>query len=413
MWLHRLRLTELALLGLVFLSIACGFAVISSSAVQLALYAIAPFIACWAFLCLLAPQSNQLLLPIAALICGLGLVNQLQISLDYFSHQLLVTTIGAASFVMVLALVRFRPSVTSYKYLFGTLALALFFLPAVVGITRGGARLWVAIGPVVFQPSEIARVFFFVFLARYFSEHQRLLSKAPVLKRRAFEIRYLGPAVVVALLTLLLLVYVKDLGFSLLILVTFLLALYATTEKKRYPAGGLAIFALGLVGAYRLYGHVRTRIDVWLDPWPDVYGRAYQIVQGLFAYAEGGTIGRGLGNGFSSLLPAVNTDMVLPFFAETTGFAGVAVLLTAYLAFALIALSAARDASPYGRLLVIVAAGSMFAQTAIVSAGTLRLMPLTGLTMPFFSYGGSSLISWFAILALIMFHTSEQRSWTV
>lgn len=411
---RRFRVTELALIVLTGIALACGYAILGDRPIAFAFFSIAPFLVCWAIMCAVAPGANQIIIPLASLVTGLGLINQLQISFDGFAHQLTMSTAGAAAFVGALLLLRYRPDVTRYKYVLGALALVLFFLPAAVGVTRGGARLWVAVGPAVVQPSEIARVFLFLFLARYFSEHQAILVRAHGLRRRSVEMRYLGPAVLVAMLTLVLLVYVKDLGFSLLLLATFLVSLYAATGKKRYPAGGLVAFTLGVAVAYRLYEHVRVRIDVWLHPWEDVYGRAYQIAQGLFAYAEGGLIGRGLGHGFPALLPAVSTDMVLPLFAETAGFVGVAVVMSAYLAFLLVSLAESRRLSDsFAALLIVTAASSMFIQAALVAAGTLRLLPLTGLTMPFFSYGGSSLVSSFVVLALILDATSERRTWIV
>lgn len=408
------RFKELFLLFLVFLSLAFAFQILAETGFQLAAVTVSAFIIASFALAYFAPSSSQYILPLSALITGFGLVNMLQISPDFFYHQLFMLAISTFFFILTLAILRFLKDISKYKYISGLTALTLFFLPAIFGITRGGAKLWLDVGPVVFQPSEIAKIFFFVFIAGYFAEHRALISKAIEIQNALFELRYLGPALIFATVALLLLVLVRDLGFSLLLLLIFLIGIYTATARKRYPLGGLLFFILGTIGAYHIFPHVHSRISIWLDPWSDVYGKSYQIIQGLFAFAEGGFMGRGLGEGFPKLLPAVHTDMVFPIWTETTGFIGAIILLALYFSLMIICLAEAQKTpSDFARIFVSVASLAIFIQTAIVVSGTLRLLPLTGLTMPFFSYGGSSLVSSFITLAMILSFGSERKKWIV
>lgn len=409
-----IRKRELILLSGVWVCLAAGFSVLSDQGLLLALVSIAPFFIASFAISFFLPDSSEVLLPVCALIAGLGFINMLQIDEKFFIHQLYISLVGLALFILTIAILKFFPGVDEFRYIFGVLALLLFLMPMFSGVVRGGSRLWVDLGPVTFQPSEFAKIFFFLFTAGYFAEHKMLLARAADSSDALFEVRYLGPALVIAGFALLSLVMLRDLGFSLLILSTFLIGLYVTTGRKRYPAGGLLFFIMGATGAYYLFSHVKARIEIWINPFQDVYGRSYQIVQSLFAFAEGGVSGRGLGNGFPDLLPAAHTDMVFPVWTEATGLAGGMLILTLYLLFSIVSLTIARSTeSGFGKILVSVASLSLFVQAAIVTGGTLRVFPLTGLTMPFFSYGGSSFVSSFVVLALIMKFGSERKKWIV
>lgn len=409
-----IRTKELILLLGVWICLAAGFTVISNQGAILALLSVAPFFIASLALSFFLPDSSQVLLPVCALIAGLGFLNMLQINEKFFTHQLYISLIGLIFFILTLVLLSFFKRIDEYRYIFGIIALFLFLMPMFSGVIRGGSKLWVNLGPITFQPSEFAKIFFFLFIAGYFAEHRMLLSRAVDSSNALFEFRYLGPALVIAGFALLTLVILRDLGFSLLILSTFLIGLYVSTGRKRYPIGGLVIFILGAIGAYYFFPHVKARIEIWINPFQDVYGRSYQIVQSLFAFAEGGIIGKGLGKGFPQLLPAAHTDMVFPVWTESTGLVGGILVLSLYFLFSMTGLIIARSTeSEFGKILVSVASLSLFIQAAIVAGGTLRAFPLTGLTMPFFSYGGSSFVSSFVVLALIMKYGSEKKKWIV
>jgi cell division protein FtsW (lipid II flippase) len=303
--------------------------------------------------------------------------------------------------------VRDHTRLARYAYTCAAAGLVLLLLPnlPVVGRTINGARLWVRLGPVQVQPSELAKLALLVFFASYLVAKRDVLSLA---SRRVAGLdlprgRDLGPVLLAWGASLSVLVFEKDLGSSLLFFGIFIAMLYVATERTSWLLIGLVLFALGAYVAYLAFGHVRVRVDVWLHPFahPDTEG--YQLVQSLFGFGTGGLTGTGLGEGSPTSVPFAKTDFILASFGEELGLAGVMALL---LLFGLVverglrAALACRDS--FGKLL---AAGLSFAlalQVFVIAGGVTGLIPLTGVTLPWLSYGGSSVVSNWVLVALLL-----------
>ncbi len=408
-----MRIKELILLFLVFVAACAGFYLLSDDFLYKAAFSVFPFILFSIALSFTAKHSNQYLLPAVALLSSLGLINLLNIDEKYLKMQFNNLYVGATVSILILFLLRRSADFLRYRYIFGVLAIILFISPAIFGYEVFGAKLWIRIGPLNFQPAEIGRIFFYLFLAGYFAEHRILLEKESALDIR-MRLAYLAPALIMTLFSLFSLIVVKDLGYSLLLLSTFLAALYIGTSRVLPVITSLAAFLGGSYLAYLRFSHVQNRINAWLHPWTDPYGKSYQILQALFAYSEGGNSGVGLGHGFPGLVPAAATDMVLPVFSETTGILGftLAVSLVTFISFVLIN-EAIKARDEKLKLFLSLAGFGIFLQSFLVIAGTLLVLPLTGLTVPFFSYGGSSFVASMILLAL-SFHTSDRRKrWIV
>lgn len=365
----------------------------------------------------LAPGADPLILPIASLLNGIGVVVIRRLDYAYTARdrtadqnapqQLIWTAIAIAVFVLVLFVVRDHRSLDRYRYTLMAGGLALLLLPAVPGIGRtiNGARLWVRLGPVSFQPSELAKLALIAFFASYLVAKREVLSLATrrFLGLHLPRARDLGPVVLAWLASLAVLIRLKDLGTSLLFFGVFLVMLYIATERISWLAIGLLLFSGGAYFAYELFGHVRQRFDTWLDPFADAAGDGFQLTQSLFGMATGGLTGTGLGNGRPDLVPFARTDFIFPAIGEELGLIGVVVVLVCYLLIVSRGLRSAlgvRD--EFGKLLAAGLAFSLALQVFVVVGGVTRLIPLTGLTLPFLSYGGSSLVANYALIALLM-----------
>jgi cell division protein FtsW (lipid II flippase) len=308
--------------------------------------------------------------------------------------------LGFALLLGTLHVARDPSKIARYRYLSAAAALFLLAAALVFGVERGGVRQWIDLGVVTFQPSEAVKVLLVLFLAAYLSEHGKWMSDAG---SRPVELRALGPVVVMLTLSLVLLVVQRDLGAGLLYFAIVLLMVYAATGRADYVLAGAAAFVVGAAVCYLAFPHVRVRIDAWIDPWRDLAGTGYQIGQALFALGSGGLVGSGLGLGHPDLIPAVHTDLIFAAVAEELGFAGALGVIVLYgilvtRAFR-IALRARED---FSRLLATGAASVLAVQTLLILGGSTKLVPLTGITLPFMSYGGSSIVSNFVLLGLLM-----------
>ena len=350
------------------------------------------------------PYADPYLLPMAALLTAVGLTEIYRLDPEDAFRQGLWIVIGVGLFAATLwALRRDYRRLENYKYLFGLGAILLLALPAVpgLGVTINGANLWVRAGPLQFQPGEIAKLFLIVFLAGYLREKREVLAQG--------RLKDLGPLLVIWGGAMLLLVQTNDLGSALLYFGIFLGMLYVATGRFLYVLGGIALFVAGAYGAYRTVPRVGDRISIWLDPWQDVEGAGYQIVQSTYSIASGGFGGTGLGRGTftttdgTRLIPYLNTDFIYSALAQELGLIGAAALLLVYMLVVVRGFRAALLADDgFSKLL---AAGLTFGfalQTFIILGGILRLIPLTGITLPFVSYGGSSVLANFVLLAGLM-----------
>ncbi len=361
---------------------------------------------------LILPHSDALLLPIVTLLTGLGLVMIYRLTYNVEGVEGLATTqalwilIGSGTMFFVVLFFRNLDRLFNYKYL---LALAAVFLIAStftpLGYEVNGARLWVGLGPFNFQPSEFARIALIIFFAGYLAETRDLLAATSrtFLGVQIPALKYFGPVALVWAASLGLLIFEKDLGSSLLFFAVPLLMLYAATGRIAYVILGAFLFCAGSILTYRLFGHVQVRVEAWLNPWKDPDGTGFQILQSIFNIADGGLLGTGLGAGYSQTIPEVETDFVFSAIASELGLLGATAVLLAFLVFVYrgikIALLAEDDASK----LLAFGLTAMFAiQTLIIVGGVTKAIPLTGITLPFVSYGGSSVVGNFILTGLLL-----------
>jgi cell division protein FtsW (lipid II flippase) len=359
-----------------------------------------------------APQADPMLLPGAALLNGLGLVmvRRLDYAGNGASHQApsqaLWTVLGVGVFVAVVILIKDHRVLDRYRYTWLLAGLFLLILPALPFIGREvfGARLWVKIGPFSGQPSELAKIALVVFLAAYLAEHKELLATATyrVGPWLLPQVKYFMPLLVAWGVSLFVLFFEKDLGTSLLFFGVFVALLYVATGRFSYVAAGLILFLLGAFVAYHLFTHLQVRVQTWWNPWPDYNGRGYQLVQGLFAMASGGILGQGWAQGRPGTIPAASTDFIFAAMGEELGLVGVTAILMVYLLMVFrglrIALATTDD---FSKLLVIGLVISFGLQVFVIVGGVTRLIPLTGITLPFVSFGGSSVVANYALIALL------------
>ena len=361
---------------------------------------------------LLLPYADALLLAIVTLLTGVGLVLIYRLTSEVEGVENLALTqavwilVGSGTLLFVVLFFRDYHKLFAYKYLLALAALGMIaatFTP--LGYEVNGARLWVAVGQVNVQPSEFARIALIVFFAGYLADKRDLWAATS----RSFmgvqlpPLKYFGPVALVWVASLGLLVFEKDLGSSLLFFAVPLLMLYVATGRIAYVILGGVLFLVGSLVTLRLFSHVHSRVMSWLDPWSDPHGTGFQITQSLFNIADGGLSGTGLGKGFAQSIPAVHTDFVFSAIASELGLLGATALLLAFLVFVYrgmkIALLAEDDASK----LLAFGLTAMFAlQTLVIIGGVTKAIPLTGITLPFVSYGGSSIVGNFILTALLL-----------
>ena len=358
----------------------------------------------------LTPQADPLVLPVAAILNALGLAAVYRLSPDeYGPAQITWTIFGIACFVGTLLVVRDFHILARYKYILGFAGVALLLLPLAPGIgaTINGARLWVAIGPVSFQPGELAKVCLVIFFAAYLAERKELLAVASrrLLGFHVPDLKHFGPLLVMWGLSLAVMFFERDLGSSLLFFSIFLVMLYVATARIVYVAFGMLLFFIGSYIGYQVFSHVQQRVRIWLDVFNPKFitDEGYQLAQSLFALATGGLFGTGLGRGRPDLIPAAHTDFIFAVIGEELGMLGTAAVLLCFMIVVARGLRTAMQArDDFGQLLAMGLVTIFAIQTIIILAGVTRLMPLTGITLPFMSYGGSSLVSNFILIAILI-----------
>ncbi|MBI4497655.1 MAG: FtsW/RodA/SpoVE family cell cycle protein [Chloroflexi bacterium] len=348
------------------------------------------------------------------MLCALGVITVARVTPVLLEKQLLWIVLGWGALLGTLAVPDLTERLRRYKYtwLWGGLALALVTLVFGQDLSGSGIRLWLQLGPVTVQPSELLRVLLVVFLAAYLDERRDLLSATslPWGPLRLPPLPYLLPLLSMLGIILLILVFQHDLGPALLYFGTFLAMVYVTTGRRSYLLSGLGLFALAGAGGYALSGHIRNRFALWLDPWSDPQGQGYQSLQALEGLAFGGVAGRGPGYGYPTLIPAAHTDYPLAVIGEEWGLLGTlaVVVLYAVLTTRMLDLAAHLGRDRFGQLLGAGLGISLGLQAFIILGGVLRLVPLTGITSPFLSYGGSSMIMSFVALGLLLRLWTEQ-----
>jgi cell division protein FtsW (lipid II flippase) len=428
------RNRELFYLGVVGVLTGLGFAsvyiarqsLVSWGSLSYALFFFGLYLVAHIAARLTVPNADPYLLPMAGLLTAVGVTEIYRLgNADAFKQGLWIV-IGVGLFAVALfRLRRDYRDLEQVKYLFGIGAIALLFLPRVPGLgtSVNGARLWVHVGAFRFQPGEFSKIFLIVFLAAYLRSKREVLAQA--------RLKDLGPLLVIWGACMLVLVSSNDLGSGLLYFGIFLGMLYIATARLSFVLAGIGLFLAGGVGAYERIPHVHERVTIWLHPWtsqkvfcPTTGGLAlrqdcesYQLVKSLYSIGSGGFGGAGLGKGtFTStdghaLIPYVNSDFIYSALAQELGLVGAAALLLVYMLFVARGMKIALQADDgFSKLL---AAGLTFGfalQTFIIVGGVLRLIPLTGITLPFVSYGGSSVVANFLLLAGLLLVSHRANS---
>ncbi|HLR58836.1 MAG TPA: FtsW/RodA/SpoVE family cell cycle protein [Beutenbergiaceae bacterium] len=369
----------------------------------------------------IAPHADPLILPIVTALNGIGIVMIYRIDLAEIARgnpsavadrQLLWMVIGIVGAIITLFVVRDHRGLRRLPYLAATAGIILLLSPLLPGIGRtiNGARLWVGIGSVQFQPAELSKILLAIFFAGYLVTHRDRLTLAgpKFLGIQLPRIVDFGPLIAVWAACILVLVSQRDLGTSLLFFGLFVAMLYVATERTSWIILGLAMFAIGVFIAVNSFGHVAARFDIWLDAMSqDAYARSpggsYQLVNGLFGLASGGLFGTGLGNGYPLLVPYSNSDFIFTSLGEELGLTGLMAILMMYVLLVHRCLRAGigvRDG--FGKLLATGIGFSIAFQVFVVVGGVTRLIPLTGLTLPFVAAGGTSLVTNWVMIALLI-----------
>jgi cell division protein FtsW (lipid II flippase) len=353
----------------------------------------------------LAPGADPLLLPIAALLNGIGYVfitrlDEASPNPDGLAGlQAAWTAIGVGAFIATLVVVRRARDLARYRYTLLLIGVVLLLMPLVPGIGNQirGAKIWVEIGPIGFQPGEFAKIALALFFAGYLVENREALNL------KAFDLKYLGPVGIAWGVSLVVMTAERDLGSSLLFFGLFVVMLWVATGRALYLGLGGGMFAAGALFAWSQFNHVKERVTVWLDPWTDAQGDGFQVVQSWFALAWGGIGGTGLGLGNPDRIPVVETDFIFAAIGEELGLLGTTAIIVAFLLMLGTGLRVAiRTDEPFEKLLAVGLTTLLALQAFIIMAGVTRLLPLTGVTLPFVSYGGSSLVGNYVLLALLV-----------
>ena len=357
----------------------------------------------------LAPGADPTLLPTAVVLSGLGYAMIYRLDPGRAGDQFGWLMLGIGLFVLTLFVIRDHRTLDRYTYTIGLAGVAFLLLPIAPGLGRtiNGARLWIGVGPIVFEPAEIGKVLLVIFLASFLNAKKELLALATrrIGPLHLPELRYMGPLLVAWVVSLVVLFLEKDLGSSLLFFGIFTVMLWTATGRASYLVLGLVLFAIGAFIGYSAFAHVQDRVTVWLHALAPkhIETDGYQIAQGQFAMATGGFVGTGLGKGHPGLIPSVWTDFIFAAFGEELGLFGVTALLLLYVVMVGRGFRAALAREDgFSKLLAAGLTTVIALQTFIIVAGNMRLIPLTGITLPFVSYGGSSLVANFVLLALLV-----------
>jgi cell division protein FtsW (lipid II flippase) len=366
------------------------------------------------------PDADPYMFPLAALLAAFGLVVIYRIDQDLARQQAGWFLVGIALFVITVSWLRDVRRLERYRYVIAVAGLALLVLPRLPGIGAqvNGAYLGVDVGPVSFQPTEFAKLCIVVFLASYLMERGDVLvlGARRVAGMTLPPLKHFGPLLVVWGASMVMLVVIRDLGSSLMFFGAFLALLYLATGRLFFVLSGMTLFVLGAWFFANTVEHVNERIDIWLDPWQDAQGSGYQIAQSLFAQADGGLFGRGFGESLlelpngSAIIPAPHTDLIYAVITNEVGLFGAAAVVVTYLLFAQRGFKTAELADDGFSKLLAAGLTAVFAlQAFVIVGGVTRVIPLTGVTLPFVSYGGSSIVANFVLLALLLMISQRAR----
>lgn len=354
-----------------------------------------------------APAADPAILPICFALSSIGIAFVTRLAPDLAVRQVAWLVLGIIFMIAVIIFMKNMDKTANYKYTLMVIGLILLLSPLLPGIGNEiyGSRIWLSIGSFSFQPGEIAKIFIVLFLAGYLAQNREMLS---VFTHKVGPFKFpdlstLLPLLIMWLLSMAIVVFEKDLGSALIVYFVFLTMLYVASGKKFYLIVGLLTIAIGAVILFFFFSHVQVRVDTWLDPFADPTNTGYQLVQSIFSMADGGLFGVGIGSGLADSIPIVESDFIFAAIAEETGLLGAAGLLLLYLCFAIRGLvTAARAKSDVSSFIAVGLTATIVLQAFIIVGGVTRLIPLTGLTLPFVSQGGSSLLASFIAVGFLL-----------
>ena len=354
-----------------------------------------------------APNADPAILPTVFLLSGIGICFVLRLAPSSAGMQIVWLFAGIGLMIATIILVPSIERLGNYKYTCLLIGLVLLLLPMLPGIgaERNGSRLWLSLGGFSFQPGEIAKIFIVLFLAAYLADNRELLStmRTSRIGLRYPNFRALMPLLVMWVIALLVVVFERDLGSALLLFGIFLAMLYVCTGRLSYVVIGLVLAAIGAVGLYTIFDHVQTRVSIWRDPWSDPQGGGYQLVQSLYSIADGGLFGTGIGRGMPTLITFVESDFIFSALAEELGLLGASAVIFLFFIYAIRGfLVAARARSDMAAFTAAGLTTTICLQAFIIIGGVTDFIPLTGITLPFMSQGGSSLLGCFINVGLLI-----------
>lgn len=354
-----------------------------------------------------AKNADPAILPIVFALSGIGIAFVTRLAPSLATTQVLWLFLSIVAMIAVLALSRNLDKLARYKYTFMVAGILLLLSPMlpIVGTEVLGSRIWLSIGPFSFQPGEIAKLCIVIFLASYLAQNREMLSVFTLRIGRFYfpDLATLMPMLIMWAVSFAIVVFEKDLGSALVCFVLFLVMLYVASGKKMFLVVGFGLAAVGCIILYSAFGHVQIRVNTWLDPFADPSGGGYQLCQTIYSLADGGIVGVGVGNGLAENIPVVESDFIFAAIAEETGLLGGAGVLLLYLSLAVRGFTtAARAKSDVSSFVAVGATVTIVLQAFIIVGGVTRLIPLTGLTLPFISQGGSSLLASFMGIGLLL-----------
>ena len=355
----------------------------------------------------LAAGADATLLPLAAYLHGLGFVMITRLDDELAGLQATWSVVAIGVFVLTLVVVQRANDLSRYMWLLFVAGAGLLLLPMLPGLgaTINGARIWVSVGAINFQPGEFAKIALAIFFAAYLSDRRELIAARTwhVGPFHLPEPRYIAPIILAWGFAVVVMVGERDLGSSLLFFTLFVVMMWVATERVGYLLLGLTLFAIAAYAAWTMFGHVQTRVDIWIDPWSRSLDEGYQIVQSLYGLSDGGLVGTGLGRGNPNQVPEAQNDFIFASIGEEAGLLGAATVLMSYLLFVGAGMrTAIRTDRPFEKLLAVGLTTIVGVQAFIIIGGVIKVLPLTGITLPFVSYGGSSLLANYVLLALLL-----------
>jgi cell division protein FtsW (lipid II flippase) len=398
----------LAILGLVLVGLGKNGRVPPNLPVYTALF-VAGYTTCYFVIRRAAPLADPAIFPSAALLAAIGFVLIYRLDPSRSTQQMVWMIVGLSAFIGTVIGVRDHRQLAAYTYTLGFVAVGLLLLPILPGIGReiNGSRVWIGIGSLEFQPAELGKVAMVLFLASYLTTKRELLQEARV-RIGPFhvpELKHLGPVLVAWGVSLAILFLEKDLGASLLYFGIFVVMLWVATGRAAYLVIGGGLFIVGALIAYATFGHVKDRVVIWEHAMETqhIHSDGYQLAQSEFALSTGGIGGSGLGQGQPNEIPFASTDMIFAAIGEELGLLGSTAVLLLFLVLVGKALkTAVQLKDPFGKLLATGLATILGVQAFVIVGGVTRVIPLTGVTLPFVAYGGSSLLSNFVLLGLLI-----------